>query len=330
MRCAFALTVVLASSCASVPVRRVGEHREGDPSWPTTGGRSVRYVGELSTPEQLGIERSGWARFWSWLTGDVEATALAKPFAVAFARDGRLAVADPGTHAVRLYDPPRGTHLRLAARSPLGLAFVGDTLVVADGETRTLRSFDVEGHETPLRWKSPRFGRPTSLAWDEAGQRLFVVDAVEHCVHVLSAGEPTRFGVRGEGPGQFNFPTHATFAAGHLYVTDALNFRVQIFDAALQFERAFGGLGDGPGDLPRPKGLAVDARGVVWVVEGAFDVVQGFDARGELVAIVGEAGTHAGQFWLPAGAAIDPQGRLFVADTWNGRVQVFELGEVTP
>lgn len=332
---AFVLGLALAaltSACASVPVRKVGEQRTGDPTWPGADGRTVRYVGEFSSPEHLGIEPSGWSRFWSWLTGDVEATALTRPFSVALAPDGRVAVADPGARGVRVYDPRRGRHQRLleGLRAPLGLAFAGDLLVVADGETRGLTAFDVEGKPAKLPWRVPEFGRPTSLTWDAAGGRLFVVDAVSHCVHVLTAGEPARLGERGEGDGQFNFPTHAAFGGGRLYVTDSLNFRVQVFDGALRFERAFGGLGDAPGDLPRPKGVAVDARGVVWVVEGSFDAVQAFDGRGELVAILGGAGTGPGQFWLPAGAAIDPRGRLYVADTWNGRVQVFELGEAAP
>lgn len=329
MRALACLLLMVASACASVPVRRVGELRAEDPSWVRGGGLRVRYVGELSTPEHLGIEKGAFARFWSWLAGEPEATALSRPFSVAFAADGRVAVADPGNHAVRVYDPPRNRHLRLTEglRAPLGLAFVGELLVVADGEARALVAFDVEGRPARLPLLVPTLGRPSGLAWDEAGQRLFVVDPVEHCVHVVSRTAPARLGRRGGEPGQFNFPTHVAWGAGRLFVTDSLNFRVQLFDAQLDFVRALGGLGDTPGDLPRPKGVAVDARGTVWVVEGGFDAVQAFDAQGELVAVIGGAGTAAGRFWLPSGAAIDAQGRLFVADTWNARVQVFALEE---
>ncbi len=332
MRAALALTAVLSTACASVPVRHVGERRVDDPSWVRSGGLRVRYVGELQGPEHLGIEPSTWKRFWSWLVGEREATALSRPFALGFAADGRIAVADPGNRAVRVYDAARHQHLRLTEglSAPLGVAFVGELLVVADAEARTLRGFDVEGAPVALPWKLPLFGRPVGLAWDAVGQRLFVGDAVEHCVHVLSASGAARLGLRGSGPGEFNFPTHLAWGGGQLYVTDSLNFRVQVFDAELHFVRELGGLGDTPGDLPRPKGVAVDARGTVWVVEGSFDAVQAFDTEGELVAVIGGAGTTPGRFWLPAGAAIDGQGQLFVADTWNARVQVFALEEAAP
>jgi sugar lactone lactonase YvrE len=104
-----------------------------------------------------------------------------------------------------------------------------------------------------------------------------------------------------------------------------MNFRVQELDEHFTFVRALGGLGDGPGDLPRSKGLAVDAQGTLWVVEGAFDVVQAFDGQGELIAVFGGRGTDDGHLWLPAGLAIGADGKLYVADTWNGRVQVFAV-----
>lgn len=329
---ALALAAALSSACAGAPVRKVGERRDGDPSWVRSAGLAVRYVGELREPEHLGIEKSAWSRFVTWLAGEAEPTALYRPFALALAADGRVAVSDPGNRAVRVYDPPNNRHLRLSSglEAPLGVAFVDALVVVADAQARALFAFDRDGAPAalPKELSPPQggYGRPAGLAWDAAHRRLFVADPVEHCVHVLSAAGATRLGQRGAGPGEFNFPTHVAWGGGALLVTDSMNFRVQQFDAALGFVRELGGLGDTPGDLPRPKGVAVDSRGTVWVVEGAFDAVEAFDVAGELVAVIGGAGTDAGRFWLPAGAAIDGD-RLYVADTWNARVQVFALEE---
>jgi len=53
-------------------------------------------------------------------------------------------------------------------------------------------------------------------------------------------------------------------------------------------------------------------------------VVQVFDAQGTLLGIFGGTGIDKGRFYLPGGAATD--GRfLYVADTFNARVQVFDL-----
>ncbi len=321
---------LLASACATAPVRRVGELRADDAVWRKAGGEQVRFVGELSVPEHLGIEESGWTRFWRWVVGNQRADALYRPFGVAVSSSGVVAVSDPGLRAVRRYHPKENRHERLeqGLSAPLGLAFVGELLVVADGQAATLVVFDAGGAWLKVPWKVPVFSRPTGVAVDAARQRLYVVDAGAHCVHVISlrGAAPTRVGERGTGDGQFNYPTHvAVDGRGHLFITDSLNFRVQELDEGLAFVRALGGLGDGPGDLPRSKGLAVDARGTLWVVEGAFDVVQGFDAQGELVAVFGGRGTDAGRLWLPAGVAVDAGGRLYVADTWNSRVQVFAI-----
>ena len=52
-----------------------------------------------------------------------------------------------------------------------------------------------------------------------------------------------------------------------IYVTDSLNCRIQVFEADGQFQRVFGSAGDGPGHFSRPKGVAVDRAGHVYVVD---------------------------------------------------------------
>jgi len=46
---------------------------------------------------------------------------------------------------------------------------------------------------------------------------------------------------------------------------------------------------------------------------------------GNLLMFWGGAGRGPGQFNLPAGLFVDPEGRLFVADSYNHRVQAFQL-----
>ncbi len=326
---------LLSGACAGVPVRRVGERRADDPSWPREEGRRIAWLGEIRTPESLGIERGFLARAWAALVGDAEVTALYRPFGVALAADGRIAVTDPGRRAVRVYEPARNRHLRVDAglKYPVAAAFVGDTLLVADAETARVTAFDREGTAVPVPWRLPAFGRPVGFAVDAPRRRLLVADALQHRVHVVSldGAAPSAFGRRGGALGELNFPTAvAVDGEGRVFVNDAMNFRVQVFAPDLTPLRAFGELGDTPGSLSKAKGLAVDADGTVYVVEGYFDVVQAFDADGRLLGVFGGSGAGAGRFWLPAGAAIDAQRRLYVADTWNERVQVFELDRGAP
>ena len=111
---------------------------------------------------------------------------------------------------------------------------------------------------------------------------------------------------------------------GNLYVTDALNFRVQIFDPNGTPLSAFGSHGDASGDLARPKGIGVDRNGDIYLVDALFDAVQMFDREGRYLMAFGSQGREPGHFWLPSGLAIDGD-RVYVADSYNQRVQVFRF-----
>ena len=175
-----------------------------------------------------------------------------------------------------------------------------------------------------------RLRQPTGIACDAAPDRVFVSDTAAHRIVVFRrTGEgaalryETVFGTRGAGPGEFNFPTHLWWSdAGRLVVSDALNFRVQVLDGAGRFEGQFGRAGDASGDAARPKGVATDAAGNIFVVDALFHAFQIFDAQGRLLLGVGARGGAPGEFWLPTGIFIDA-GRIWVADSYNGRVQVF-------
>ena len=77
------------------------------------------------------------------------------------------------------------------------------------------------------------------------------------------------------------------------------------------------------GDFDKPKGIAVDASGHIYVVEGLNDVVQVFDRDGQLLLVYGGSGGGPGQLWLPAGITLAGNA-VFVSDTANHRVQMFE------
>ncbi len=339
-RLALIAAASLAAACAHGEVRRVGTHLPGDPSWPRGDARRIAWVGEIRGPENLGIERGFFARAWDFITGQEALEGLYRPYGLAVDAAGRLAVADPGRRTVHVYDRAAGRTVRIKGTAeapliyPVAVAFLGRTLLVADAEAGTLSAWDDRGEPVPVPVALPALVRPTGLAVDQPRERLFVVDAAAHVVHVLptgTGGTPRVLGGRGSGPGLFNAPTHvAVDGQGRLAVCDAFNFRVQLFDAELRFAGTFGQNGDGQGDLARPKGLVIDRDGVVFVVEGYFDVIQAFQADGTLLGVIGGSGTGPGRLWLAGGMALDALGRLYVADTFNARVQVFDLDARAP
>ncbi len=142
---------------------------------------------------------------------------------------------------------------------------------------------------------------------------------------VPSAKEPDyvfvrAWGGKGTGPGQFNDPTGVAIAGGELFVADARNGRIQVFDAHGNFKRQFGRPGEAPGELGRPMSLAI--RGdELYVPEYFNDRVQIFGLDGTARRIIGKAGKGPGELNAPGGVAVAPDGDIFVADFHNQRVQ---------
>jgi hypothetical protein len=76
-----------------------------------------------------------------------------------------------------------------------------------------------------------RFGRPTDIAWDAAGN-IFIADGYTNS-RVVKYDKDGRFikelGTRGSGPGEFNTPhSIQTDANGNVYVADRGNRRIQV------------------------------------------------------------------------------------------------------
>jgi hypothetical protein len=88
--------------------------------------------------------------------------------------------------------------------------------------------------------------------------------------------------------------------------------------------------GDGTGSFARPKGVAMDRYGHIYVVDGMHHAMQIFDRDGRLLLAVGEQGSGPGEFWLPSGIFVTHDNLIFIADAYNSRVQVFRyVGEET-
>ena len=290
----------------------------------------VRFVRSIASPVDLGHSPSIWKRVGRFFTGETgEREHLLKPFGVALDEAGNLCVTDTGNNTVCYCDFARKQWRRWEGvgktnfLSPVAVARRNGIFYVADSELGRVFAFGDDGKEVftisrPLQ-------RPAGLTL--AGDSLVVADAQAHAIFVFNMRGQLRFkfGQRGDGPGEFNFPTHvATDSAGHLLVTDSLNSRIQVFDAAGKFISQFGGSGDTSGHFGRPKGVAADSFGHVYIADAVFDNLQIFDLSGRLLLTMGGAGTGPGEFGLPAGIAIGADNQIYVADCYNRRVQVFK------
>lgn len=263
------------------------------------------------------------------LGGGRQAPLFARPQGLAWMGNDLL-TADAGTR--RIVRIGAGGRITLsaedAAGTPVALAVCPQGVVAADSDGGRVALLSPELRR--LRWLAEGLDRPTGVACD--AEAVFVVETGRHRVVRLAAGGPrVTFGQRGRGPGEFNFPTSVAVHGSSLWIGDTLNFRVQRLDAATgAFQGILGRLGDGPGDTPRVKAVAVDAAENVWVSDGYLDQVSVFEPSGGLLISLGGRGERPGEFSLPAGLAAHPDGRVAVADALNRRVQVFRLVRAGP
>ena len=72
-----------------------------------------------------------------------------------------------------------------------------------------------------------------------------------------------------------------------------------------------------------PRGVAINQRGEVIVVEGDGHCVSVFSPSGEKLQTIGTCGSGQGQFQWPRGVAVDGECNILVVDSHNNRIQKF-------
>ena len=126
------------------------------------------------------------------------------------------------------------------------------------------------------------------------------------------------WGGLGDAPGQFNEPMGVAVSGSRVFVSDARNRRIQVFDLDGNFLRAFGQQGDAP--LARPINLTI-AHDQLYVADYFKDQIFIFTLQGEFVRTIGQPGTQGAEFNAPGGVAVAHNGDLFIADFYNQRIQ---------
>lgn len=264
-------------------------------------------------------------------------SALALPSDVAVADSGRTYVVDGGNHRLVIYGPS-GDFIKAVGghgagdgqfAEPLGVAVDrAGRVYVADSGNHRIQVLDAEGgfvRSLPLR-EGGQAVRPADVAVSELSGHLFVSGNSNHKVLKLSPqGELLKaWGGEGAGRGLFRYPATLVVREGRVAVVDVLNTRVQIFDEEGRYKHALGEWGVLPGQLFRPKGIAVDQRGWFYVSDSYLEVVQVFDSGFNLLHVLGAAGQPR-RFMSPVGLAVSKDERIYVTEMLANRVSVFEL-----
>jgi DNA-binding beta-propeller fold protein YncE len=210
--------------------------------------------------------------------------------------------------------------------------------------------------------------RAHGLYIDKA-DNLWVTDVREHVVYKLNPLGRVLLTLGTKGVAEpLNEPTGViTGRNGAVFVTQGHtpgggDPRVLKFDKAGRFIKSWGGKGTAPGQFVVAHGIAIDAKGQLWVADrenqriqifsqdGAFVkqlkfaglpcaliigpryiyMVNGFagqllrlDLSGKVLAAVGKSGNGLGEFGEAHAISVSPQGDVWVADTVNSALQKF-------
>ena len=269
---------------------------------------------------------------------------------------------------------PEGT--KMGATAAVAFDARGHLFVLARGGT-SFFEFDPAG--AYVRSFGEPMTRAHGLRIDREGN-LWATDVGAHTVMKFNArGEQLMsIGVKGQagnwdeaaGERKLNQPNDIAIAAnGDFFVVQGHqpgllkgDARVLKFDRTGKFLKSWGGKGKGPGQFDVAHGIAIDAKGLLWVMdrenqriqvfdqEGTFvremkyaglpcsvDIgrefvymVNGFagqllrmDLNGKVLAATGKPGTALGEFGEAHFLAVSPKDELYVADSVNGALVKF-------
>ncbi len=285
-----------------------GCHRDDASTGPVEAvwGRFGYSEGRFETPRAIAIDRADHlyivdktARIQvftadgqfirQWSTPD---HAHGKPTGLSIDRDGNVLVADTHYFQVLVYSP-EGTLLR--------------TLGGKKGE------------------KPGEFGLVTGTAQDSQGN-IYIAEYGEFDrIQKFKPDGRTfmlQWGGHGTEPGQFIRPQKIVFdERDHLWVTDAGNHRIQVFDTQGKLLKIWGSQGDAAGQLYYPYDLALGPNDTLYVCEYGNHRIQKFTRDGQSLACWGTSGRSVGQLFNPWGLVRDSRGKIDVLDTNNYRVQ---------
>ncbi len=125
--------------------------------------------------------------------------------------------------------------------------------------------------------------------------------------------------------GQFQRPQNlAIDEHDHLWVADACNHRIQVFDATgdePQLIRHWGSEGREPGQMRYPYDLVLMARDTFTSPSSATTACRNLRLDGTFVGSWGIQGREPGQLNSPWAMVRDSKQRLHILDTYNHRVQ---------
>jgi predicted membrane-bound mannosyltransferase/DNA-binding beta-propeller fold protein YncE len=305
------------------------------------------------TEVEVNLCTANWERRAASVVFDTDTQPMLRPLGMSIGPDGRVYVAEEGTHRISVFDRDGGFITSFGQQGaaaedgafferPHSVAVADDgTIYVVDTWNYQIRAFTPE-FDFITRWGQPVTGGfdaqpdPTDGFWGprdavvDAEGNIYVADTGNKRIRVYDAGgnHLRDIGSGGTGTGQLNEPAGlALHPDGRLYITDTWNRRVSVFmlNGTHLFSFTIRGWYDDMGNRPY---LAVDAdRELLYVTDPDAGRVLVYDTSGECVGSFGQFNREnpdSTQFAIIGDIAVDDEGNVYVADLGSGRVLRFD------
>ncbi len=184
-----------------------------------------------------------------------------------------------------------------------------------------------------------QFNSPGGIETNATGSKVFVSDTGNNRIQRSLDGGRTWeiIATFGTQVGQVNSPYGLAYDENNdkLYVADTENSRIQVLTQAgsdkIGSFQIFAGAteGDDIGKMSKPKDVAVNCEGTVYVADTSNNRIQmnaTGDRKGWKIFAGATKGRKLGKVKLPVGVFVDQNNVVYVADTANDRVQVNATG----
>lgn len=176
-----------------------------------------------------------------------------------------------------------------------------------------------------------QLNRPRNLAVAPNGD-VYVMNTDNARIDVFDSQGAFKFSFDNQAHGGFNQAWGIAVAEdGSVFVADTWNHRMLKFTADGEYLLEW--LANDPGSVVAsfygPRAIALDKRGRVYVTDTGNKRIMIYDQDGKFLQSYGSVGMGAGEFDEPVGIAIHDDTFMAIADTWNQRVQVFDISDDT-
>lgn len=269
------------------------------------------------------------------IKGD-KANSLSLPSDVSVDVNGNVYIVDSGNHRIAVFDDS-GESISFISKkgqkkgeltNPVGIDIDENNIYVADKDNHRIQVFNKDGviKKTITLKQGDKLIRPVDIAVNEKLKLLYITGNNNHKVMVYDYSGKLlhKWGGQGTNRGEFRYPATISLFNNNVFVVDVLNSRVQIFNAKGELQAITGEWGILPGQLFRPKGVALDNKGNIYVSDSYLEIIQVFSSDTRFRYVLADKGKPY-KFTSPAGITIDKQNRLYVCEMLKNKVSVFSL-----